>query len=113
MTRYILTPKLYTKFITLRYNMACKICSCPIIPGDTVESKAGGSQPKLYHAKCYDDSHYSLEYTYEKLIRYEREELEEILVDEFESELPDGISTEELIELILVKELEWITDNLK
>jgi len=100
--------------MTLEYNMACKICSVPIQTGDEVESKSGGyNQPKLYHAKCYDESHNDTEYTLEKISKYSREDLEDILVDEFETPLPDNMSNVDLIEFILLKELEWITDSLK
>ena len=57
MTRYFMTPKKYNRFRTLKYNLVCKICECPILPTDEVESKASGSGPKFYHADCYDRFH--------------------------------------------------------
>ena len=105
--------KLYERFKTLMYNLSCKICECPIIPGDEVESKAGGNGPKLYHAQCYDDAHQHFEYNEEKLSRYPREDLIEIVEDEFEVELenPDELTDEDLIDFILLLELEWIQNQ--
>ena len=58
MARYQMTSKTYNRFQTRGYRLICKICDCPVLPIDWVESKAGGKGPKLYHASCYDDSHY-------------------------------------------------------
>ena len=57
MTRYILSPKTYNRFVTMGYNLDCKICEVPVHIGDEVESKTGGRGPKLYHADCYDAYH--------------------------------------------------------
>ena len=57
MTRYLLRPKVYSRFKTMGYNLVCKICLAPILPGDEVESKTGGEGPKFYHADCYDSYH--------------------------------------------------------
>ena len=58
MASYLLTPKIYNRFKTMGYEMVCKICDCPLLPGDEIESKAGGKRgPKLYHRECYDGSH--------------------------------------------------------
>lgn len=62
--------KTYNRFKAMGYDLRCKIClervergeisieKADIKPFDEVESKASGKGPKLYHAKCYDDSHY-------------------------------------------------------
>ncbi len=63
-----MTKKIYNRFITMGYELVCKICDCPINIGDEVESKAGGLRPrngsvnhrrtpKFYHYSCYDDYH--------------------------------------------------------
>lgn len=52
------------------YELTCKICSCPINIGDSIESKAGGLKPnkeehdrgrkrtpKFYHGECYKNIH--------------------------------------------------------
>ena len=65
-----MSKRLYSRFKTMGYELVCKICSCPIIIGDKVESKAGGLRPKqedidrgrkrtpkFYHAECYNDFH--------------------------------------------------------
>lgn len=54
-----MTPRKYKRFVTLGYDLECKICGCPIGQFDEVESKAGGrgKGPKLYHAECYDRAH--------------------------------------------------------
>jgi len=53
-----MTSKTYNRFVTLEYDLNCKICECPILPRDEVESKTGGSSgPKLYHGQCYDSYH--------------------------------------------------------
>jgi hypothetical protein len=112
MPRYIMTQKIYERFKTLEYDLNCKICACPILPGDEVESKAGGSGPKLYHAQCYDDSHIEIEYTEEKLANYDMYDLINI-VGEFDvdEEQVEGMSREDLIDLILLLELEWIQNQ--
>jgi hypothetical protein len=56
------------------YELTCKICGCPIIIGDDVESKAGGLRPKkedkdrgrkrtpkFYHLECYNNFHLSFD----------------------------------------------------
>jgi hypothetical protein len=89
-----------------------------------VESKASGKSyhddeikgPKLYHAECYDDAH--------ELFEYNREYLENILNDpeggrweieeifwEFEMDAPPGLSDDELIDMILELEEEWVRNN--
>lgn len=57
MTRYFLVPTTYNRFKTMGYYLFCKICEKALRIGDEVESKTGGKGPKLYHAKCYDESH--------------------------------------------------------
>ena len=57
MGRYLLKPKTYHRFVTQGFNLICKICEVPLQIGDEVESKAGGSGPKYYHAECYDSYH--------------------------------------------------------
>lgn len=71
MTRYIMIPKTYNRFVTMGYNLNCKICTAPIHIGDEVESKTGGEGPKLYHASCYDDYH--LEFNNNKVGEEENE----------------------------------------
>lgn len=42
---------------TRGYLLICKICECPILVGDEVESKQQRrGKSKLYHVKCYDKS---------------------------------------------------------
>ena len=108
-----MTQKIYERFKTLEYNLNCKICVCPILPGDEVESKAGGNGPKLYHAECYDNAHQEFEYSEEKLAKYDRNDLLAIVNEEFNIELEnkDTVTTEYLIDLILLLELEWIQNQ--
>ena len=55
--RYIMTVKTYNRFISSGYDLSCKICECPCLSGDEIESKSSGKGPKLYHAECYDRYH--------------------------------------------------------
>jgi hypothetical protein len=55
-----MTQKLFRKYTTLGHKLVCKICDCPIDIMDRVESKG---KNKVYHAKCYDDSHITIEST--------------------------------------------------
>lgn len=114
-----MTQKIYERFSTLDYNLNCKICSqhsdssgCPILPGDEVESKAGGNGPKLYHAECYDNAHQHFDYDEEKLSQYDEEVLIEIAGEFFdEIDAPEGATKDELIDFILLLELEWIQNQ--
>jgi len=58
MSHYILTEKM-SKILKARgILLICKICGCPILVGDEVESKQQRrGKTKLYHKKCYEDSH--------------------------------------------------------
>jgi len=57
MSRYVLTKKRKKIFEAQGHELICKICTCPILVGDVVESKQQRrGKVKLYHAKCYDDS---------------------------------------------------------
>ena len=56
--RYTLTKKLKKIFDTRKIPLICKICDCPIQVGQEIESKQQSKgRIKLYHSKCYDDSH--------------------------------------------------------
>ena len=58
MGHYILSEKM-SKILKARgIILTCKICECPILVGDEVESKQQRrGKTKLYHKKCYEDSH--------------------------------------------------------
>jgi hypothetical protein len=58
MSHYVLTEKM-SKILKARgIILICKICGCPILVGDEVESKQQRrGKTKLYHLKCYEDSH--------------------------------------------------------
>lgn len=59
MSRYHLTKKTKKMLETRGYKLICKICDCPILVGDEVESKQQRrGKSKLYHATCYDKSMY-------------------------------------------------------
>lgn len=59
MVRYKLSKKTKKGLETRGFILICKICECPIQVGDWVESKAQRrGQSKLYHATCYDKSHF-------------------------------------------------------
>jgi hypothetical protein len=75
MGRYILTDKMSKIMRARKIILVCKICGCPLLAGlskkeaeklgkpelmgDEVESKQQRrGKTKLYHAKCYDDSHF-------------------------------------------------------
>jgi len=46
-----------------KVGLICKICECPLLVGEEIESKQQRrGKSKLYHAKCYDDSHFKSEY---------------------------------------------------
>lgn len=77
MGNYILTEKIYKILKARGFSMTCKICECPLqaglsekeakklhkseLMGDRIESKQQRrGQAKLYHSKCYEDSHYDL-----------------------------------------------------
>lgn len=110
MARYFMRPKTYNRFKTVGYVLICKICGKDIKRYDEVESKASGRGPKLYHAECYDEYHLSLEYTEETLKKiYEEEGREglELVVWEFDGNVPEELSDEELIDHILTLEVEW------
>ena len=56
--RYTLTKKTKKIFDTRGIPLICKICTCPIQVGQEIESKQQSrGKIKLYHSKCYEDSH--------------------------------------------------------
>lgn len=56
--RYTLTEKMAKILRGRGYTLTCKICCCPILVGDEVESKQQRrGKTKFYHARCYDGSH--------------------------------------------------------
>jgi hypothetical protein len=74
MGTYILTKKIEKILRSRGYDLICKHCDCPLISGlsraeaekldkpdmlgDEIESKQQRrGKSKLYHKKCYDDSH--------------------------------------------------------
>lgn len=74
MGTYILTERIAKNLTARGYKLVCKICDCPLNPGlsrkeaikqgklellgDEIESKQQRrGKSKLYHKKCYDDSH--------------------------------------------------------
>jgi hypothetical protein len=114
----------YNRFKTSGFNLFCKICEKPIKVFDLVESKASGTNltedgrkiegPKLYHAECYDEAHELFEYDEEKLqiiLDEEGRETIEKIFWEFDVDPPEGLSNEELIDLILNLEEKWVRDN--
>jgi hypothetical protein len=118
MARYIIMPIVHSRFKTSGYDLSCKICGEPINPFDVVESKAsGGSEeggPKLYHAECYDEAHYGFEYNEENLMNiYEEYGIDEIKIIfwEFNKDMPDDLSLEQSIDMILNLQEQWIADN--
>jgi len=61
MSRYILSKKMKKILEARGHNLVCKICECPILVGDLVESKQQRKgKCKFYHAKCYDDSMFDI-----------------------------------------------------
>jgi len=59
MGRYVLTKKIKKILEAQDYELICKICSCPLLVGDKLETKQQRrGRSKFYHAKCYDDSFY-------------------------------------------------------
>jgi len=101
-----MNPKTYNRFKTMGYERHCKICGLIIGMTDDVESKASGKGPKLYHSWCYEDSHYDVIYTVETLKYYDRDDLEDV-AEEFDLEVSDEISDEELINMIMEAQTKW------
>ncbi len=77
MGTYILTKKIEKILRSRGYDLICKHCGCPLISGlsrkeaealgkpemmgDEIESKQQRrGKSKLYHKKCYDESHYDV-----------------------------------------------------
>lgn len=57
MSRYVLTDRTKKILEARGYKLACKICDCPLLVGDEIESKQQRrGKSKLYHASCYDNS---------------------------------------------------------
>lgn len=78
MSRYILTEKIKKILEARGYELVCKICDCPLIAGLSREQAEKENRPeamgeeieskqqrrgksKLYHASCYDKSHFQSE----------------------------------------------------
>jgi len=61
MGHYTLSEKMSKILKSRGIILICKICCCPILVGDEVESKQQRrGKTKLYHKKCYEDSHYDV-----------------------------------------------------
>ena len=57
MSRYVLTERTKKILEARKYKLVCKICDCPLLVGDEIESKQQRrGMSKLYHASCYDAS---------------------------------------------------------
>ena len=114
MTRYFMRPTTYNRFKTMGYVLVCKICGKEIKHYDEAESKASGRGPKLYHAECYDEYHLEFEYTEDvlkEIFDEEGREGLELIVWEFDEEVPEELSDTELIDHILTLEAEWIKQH--
>jgi hypothetical protein len=58
MGHYTLSEKMNKILKARGIILVCKICDCPILVGDEVESKQQRrGKTKLYHKQCYEDSH--------------------------------------------------------